>query len=126
MKKLVFLLLLASLTAFTGLTHAADDDEQTKSKIELEEDYPPPVGTRSGGDVITATFDADGIDLIFHRSFGRVEIVITGDTEGEVYRVTVDTGTQSSLFVSLQGLPQGVYTITFSHQWGSLQGVFEL
>lgn len=120
-----FLLIVAIVMSFAISGYAAINSGKSESPIALQGDHPQPVGVRSGGDVITATFNDNNIEVWFSKPFGNVQITVT-DSDGDiVYELPVDSNTHSSLLIPLSGLPGGIYTLTFSHGWGMMWGEFE-
>lgn len=93
--------------------------------IELE-GYLRTSGTRSGGDPLTVWLDEEVIDIMFHQVLNTVDVTIINTIGIEVYATSVNTTVQYSLFIPLQQLPTGSYTILFSNDTGMMWGSFEL
>ena len=63
---------------------------------------------------------------LFHKDVGNLLVTLTNDTGDTVYEVTVNTSVQQQALIPLSGLPSGIYTITFSNNFGSMYGDFEI
>jgi hypothetical protein len=85
-------------------------------------------GLRSAGNgnTVTAEVQENAIIVTFHKNLGNVKVTLADSTGDTVYEVTVNTSVQQQVFISLSGLPSGVYTITFSNSLGVMYGDFEI
>ena len=94
--------------------------------VDLKGKLDPGPGIRSGGDVITAEVQDNVIMALFHKDVGNLLVTLTNGMGDTVYEATVNTSVQQQAFIPLSGLPSGIYTITFSNNFGSMYGDFEI
>ena len=73
---------------------------------------------------ITAEQYDDRIVVSFQSTVGVVQVTITCEYGEEVFTTTVDAVTQSSLTISLMGVPSGNYIIAFSGSKVEMTGEF--
>ncbi|WP_160150091.1 DUF3244 domain-containing protein [Parabacteroides sp. Marseille-P3160] len=83
-------------------------------------------GLRSVVDPIIAQKQGNVIYITFIKQLGDILIALTDSENNQVYNVTVNTSVQQELIIPLSGLPEGVYTITFSNEKGMMYGDFEI
>lgn len=83
-------------------------------------------GLRSVVDPIIAQKQGNVIYITFIRQLGDILIALTDSENNQVYNVTVNASIQQELIIPLSGLPEGVYTITFSNEKGMMYGDFEI
>ncbi|MCE5179360.1 MAG: DUF3244 domain-containing protein [Porphyromonadaceae bacterium] len=121
-QQIFFLLLNLILLPFAALSGESAIND---SGIALEGEFRTG-GFRSGGDAVTAEVQGSTIIATFHKNLGNVSITITNGSGGIVYEAMVDTSIQPQVFISLTGLPQGIYIINFSNGLGSMYGDFEV
>jgi len=121
-QQIFFLLLNLILLPFAALSGESAIND---SGIALEGEFRTG-GFRSGGDAVTAEVQGSTIIATFHKNLGNVSITITNGSGDIVYEAMVDTSIQPQVFISLTGLPQGIYIINFSNGLGSMYGDFEV
>ncbi|WP_352423176.1 DUF3244 domain-containing protein [Proteiniphilum sp.] len=63
---------------------------------------------------------------MFFQNVGNLEVMLTNSMGDTVYEATVNTSVQQQVFIPLSGLSSGIYTITFSNNFGSMYGGFEI
>ncbi|MEA5062107.1 MAG: DUF3244 domain-containing protein [Proteiniphilum sp.] len=115
------------VTVNSGIFAYPDSKEILETEpVDLKGKLDPGPGIRSGGDVITAEVQDNVIMALFHKDVGNLLVTLTNGTGETVYEATVDTSVQQQAFIPLSGLPSGIYTITFSNNFGSMYGDFEI
>lgn len=104
-----------------------DSKEVLESEpIDLEGELYLGPGLRSGGRVVTAEVQGSVILALFHKDVGNLLITISDDAGNTVYEATINTSIQQQVFISFSGLSSGIYTITFSNNFGSMYGDFKI
>jgi hypothetical protein len=78
------------------------------------------------GNLISAEKEDDLLFARFQRNVDVVQITITNEWGENVFIETVNAATQPAVTISLMGLPEGNYTITFSNERIELSGEFEI
>lgn len=94
--------------------------------IFFEGDLDPGPGLRSGGIVVTAEVQGNVILALFHKDVGNLLVTISDDSGNTVYEATINTSVQQQVFIPFSGLSSGIYTITFSNNFGSMYGDFQI
>lgn len=80
---------------------------------------------RSGTDPIIVEQDGKTLYISFQTDVSILNITITG-VQGVIFISSVDTSSPSTLTIPLNSYSSGNYTITFTNQYGTMQGDFEL
>ena len=83
-------------------------------------------GLRSGGKVVMAEVQGNVILALFHKDVGNLLVTISDDSGNTVYEATINTSVQQQVFIPFSGLSSGIYTITFSNNFGSMYGDFQI
>ena len=104
-----------------------DSKEVLESEpIDLEGELYLGPGLRSGGKVVTAEVQGSVILALFHKDVGDLLVTLSDDSGNMVYEATINTSIQQQVFIPFSGLSSGIYTITFSNNFGSMYGDFEI
>jgi hypothetical protein len=129
--KIVFFCIALLGVVFVPTAHSSTSDCQTGkaevSTIPLEDERPSGGRPRSITiPPITAQQQGNMLFVYFQRDIGVIEVTITDSRGSDVFTEMVDTNMQPSLVISLMGLPQGSYVITFNGSSVNLRGEFEM
>ncbi|SEA46677.1 protein of unknown function [Porphyromonadaceae bacterium KH3R12] len=81
---------------------------------------------RKGGNDVTAEVQGNVIVVQFHKDVGNLLVLLNNSMCDTVFQMTVNTSEQTQVYIPLSGLPSGMYTITFSNNFGTLNGNFEI
>ncbi|WP_352422472.1 DUF3244 domain-containing protein [Proteiniphilum sp.] len=119
------LLLLTLLSCMSMLSAITVQNTEDSNPITLEGDLQTG-SIRKGGNDVTAEVQGNVIVVQFHTNVGNLLVTLTNSMSDTVFEMTVNTSEQSQAFIPLSGLSCGMYTITFSNNFGSLYGDFEI
>jgi hypothetical protein len=72
-------------------------------------------GTRSPLSPISAFQDSDYIEVTLSRFLGEISVEISDEANNIVYNETINSSTQSNLYIDTVSLEAGEYTIKFTN-----------
>ena len=112
----------------SALLHSHSNEtqkEEERSTIDLKGKLETGPGFRSATDPIVAEKQGSSVFVYFQKNVGLLQVTVTG-AQGQVFYTSANTATQTTLTISLAGLPAGEYVITFSNEKGMMTGNFSL
>jgi Protein of unknown function (DUF3244). len=123
-QRMIILVFFAIILPF-AISGEENTNGRTDSEILLKGEFDTG-GIRSGGDAVTAEVQGNVIMALFHKDVGNLLVTLTNGVGDTVYEAVINTSVQQQAFIPLSGLPSGIYTITFSNNFGSMYGDFDI
>lgn len=77
-----------------------------------------------GPNDVEAYTDQVNVYVVFHRSFGVVNITLYNESWVSIYSNVVDTAIQQTVIIPISGTPSGIYSVLLENGLGFSEGDF--